>query len=92
MTIINFYDIDKLRNVNEKRVWDLLPDFLTANEGICNCRDCVMDMVAITLNSIPPHYQANAEDLTVAKQKVSDDDILLQLSIAAEKVKRHPHH
>jgi competence protein ComFB len=92
MTIINFYDIDKLRNVNEKRVWELLPDFLNANEGICTCRDCIMDMVAITLNAIPPHYQANAEDLTEAIKKVSDDDILLQLSIAAERVKKHPHH
>lgn len=92
MSKINLYDIDKLRNINEIRVWDLIAEFLEQHPQLCNCRDCVMDMLAITLNTIPPHYQANEDDLVEAIKKVPDDEILMQMSIAAERVSKHPHH
>lgn len=92
MSKINLYDIDKIRNINETRVWNLISYFLEEHPNVCSCRDCVLDILAITLNIIPQHYQANEDDLVEAIKKVSDDDILVQMSIAAEKVNKFPHH
>ncbi|MBZ4643288.1 MAG: competence protein ComFB [Deferribacteres bacterium] len=92
MPIINIYDYDKIHNINEKRVWEILIQLIENDESICTCRDCILDLVAITLNNIPPHYQVNEEDFSEAYRKVSDEAILMQLINAAEIVKKNPHH
>ncbi|MGA1861957.1 late competence development ComFB family protein [Deferribacter thermophilus] len=91
MSKINIYDIDKIKNINEKRVWDLLVTFYEQNEEYCTCRDCILDVAAITLNSIPPHYQVS-DDLTHAIDKISDDEILKVIEEAAKRVSKFPHH
>ena len=91
MAKINIYDIEKIKNINEKRVWELIVVFYENNPQYCTCRDCVLDVAAITLNSIPPHYQVS-EDPTRAMEKVSDEEILEAIKKAADRVKEHPHH
>ena len=92
MSKINLYDYDKIRNINEPRVLELVAEYLEDNPNICTCWDCVLDIIAITLNNIPPHYQANEDDMVEAINKVSDDEILMQIQIAAERVAKFPHH
>lgn len=92
MANMNIYDIDTIQNVNVRRVWDLLVKVLEDDSSICTCRDCVLDIAAITLNKIPPHYQILDENYDEAYRKVSDEEILNQIKLAAEKVKLHPHH
>ncbi|BAI81782.1 conserved hypothetical protein (plasmid) [Deferribacter desulfuricans SSM1] len=91
MPKINIHDIELLQNVNEKRVWNLITVFYEYHSEFCTCRDCVLDVVAITLNSIPPHYQVS-EDPTPAIKKISDEEILKVIKKAALKVAENPHH
>ncbi|MEF3255581.1 MAG: late competence development ComFB family protein [Deferribacterales bacterium] len=89
---INQYDIDQLKNVNEQRVWDLLAEYIEKDNDLCTCSICILDIAAIVLNSIPPHYQTFEESLDKAKAKVSDELIIEKIKLAVEKVKRYPHH
>ena len=63
MSKINFYEIDNIRNINEKRVWDLLSKYLDSHTDICDCRDCILDIAVIVLNNIKPHYQVTDENI-----------------------------
>lgn len=92
MAKINIYDYEKIHNINEKRVWNLLIKLVEEDSTICTCRDCILDIVAITLNNIPPHYQINEENYSEAYKKISEEEIYEQLQIAAKIVKTHPHH
>lgn len=92
MSKINLYDIERLKNVNEQRVWDLLAEYVSQDSNLCTCSICIMDIAAITLNNIPPHYQAFEDTVDEAVNKTSDDDIIEQIMIAVEKVKKFPHH
>ena len=88
-----FHYMGDLRNVNEKRVWNMLSEYIdSANEEEgCLCSICLADIAAITLNSIAPHYQLE-ENISVAKDKVSDAEIFRQMKKAIEKVRARPHH
>jgi competence protein ComFB len=92
MAKINIYDYEKIHNINEKRVWNLLIKLVEEDNTICTCRDCILDIVAITLNNIPPHYQINEENYSEAYKKISEQEIYEQLLIAAKIVKTYPHH
>lgn len=92
MAKVNYYDIEALTNVNEKRVWDMLPFFLERNPHVCACGSCALDIVAITLNSILPCYQVNELGIEKARAKVSEEEIYRQLTAAAKQVGANPHH
>jgi competence protein ComFB len=92
MAKINIYDYEKIHNINEKRVWNLLIKLVEEDDTICTCRDCILDIVAITLNNIPPHYQINEENYSEAYKKITEQEIYEQLLIATRIVKTHPHH
>jgi competence protein ComFB len=92
MAKINIYDYEKIHNINEKRVWNLLAKLIENDDTVCTCRDCILDIVAITLNNIPPHYQINEEDYSEAYKKINEEGIIEQLIIATRIVKTNPHH
>jgi competence protein ComFB len=85
--------MDDLKNVNEQRVWGMLGDYIEDNDtdGMCLCGICLTDTAAITLNSIPAHYQLEPH-LAVAQEKVPDSEIYRQLKRALEMVAKRPHH
>ena len=56
MALIDYHDIDELKNRNEEKVWAALEEFLAANPAVCRCRDCILDTAAITLNRLTPRY------------------------------------
>ncbi|QAR32219.1 competence protein ComFB [Geovibrio thiophilus] len=92
MAKINYYDVDALRNVNEKRVWDMLPFFLERNPNICACGGCALDIVAVTLNNIQPCYQVYEDGVERAREKVSEEEIYRQMTAAAKLVGSNPRH
>ena len=57
MALIDYHDMDELKNRNEEKVWAAMEEFLAANPAVCRCRDCILDTAAITLNRLPPRYQ-----------------------------------
>lgn len=93
MSKINFYEIDNIRNINEKRVWDLLSQYLEVHNEVCDCRDCVLDIAVIVLNNIKPHYQVTDENIkTRPYEKVSDEEIYAEIEKAVKIVNKSPHH
>jgi competence protein ComFB len=92
MLKINQYDIDLLRNVNEQRAWEILPIFLERNSDFCTCRSCILDIMAITLNALPPCYQTDEFNISSARTKVSDEDIYRRMKEAYQIVKERPRH
>ncbi|WP_022851166.1 late competence development ComFB family protein [Limisalsivibrio acetivorans] len=92
MSKINYYDVEAIRNINEKRVWDMLPFFLERNPHLCTCGNCVLDIVAIALNNLKPVYQVYEESVDLARDKVSDEEIYRQLTNGARIVHENPRH
>jgi len=60
MALISKYNLDNLKNEAEKLVFDELERQLDASQAaICRCNECVLDMAALALNSVKPHYQVS---------------------------------
>jgi competence protein ComFB len=90
---INFYELDNIRNINEKRVWLILSDYLETHDEVCDCRDCILDIAVIVLNNIKPHYQVTDENIKNRPfEKVSDKIIYEEIEKAVKIVKNNPHH
>jgi len=92
MLKINQYDIELLKNVNEQRAWEIFPIFLEHNPDVCTCSSCILDTMAITLNSLPTCYQTNEHNVNAARNKVSDEEIYRKMKEASLVVKKRPRH
>jgi len=92
MANINQFDIELISNLNEKRVWAFIPEFFNRNPQYCGCKNCILDIAALALNSVVPCYQVGDEDIEAARRKVSDEDIYRAIVKAAEQVNKVPHH
>ncbi len=88
-----FHYMDDLKNINEKRVWNMLSEYLDNNDtgDMCTCGICLMDIAALTLNHIPAHYQSE-ENITRARERTADVEIYRQLKKAIDIVTKTPHH
>jgi competence protein ComFB len=93
MSLINERYMDELKNRNEEEVWAALEDFLATNPAVCQCRDCILDTAAITLNRLPPRYRVYAfhED-NPAGDAAHDKLVAEAVRDAAAQVAKRPHH
>jgi competence protein ComFB len=93
MSLINERYMDELKNRNEEKVWAALEDFLAANPAVCQCRDCILDTAAITLNCLPPRYRVYAfhED-NPAGDAAHDKLVAETVRDASAQVAKRPHH
>ena len=86
---------NKLINFMEVHVTDLVERTLKSLD-ICSCDQCKLDMVAITLNTIPPKYYVTNEGELYARIKTLahqlDVDIYSEIARAAEIVSNNPRH
>jgi competence protein ComFB len=90
--IIDFHDIDELKNRNEEKVWIAIEMQLKRDTSLCRCRDCVLDVAAIALNRLPPRYQVYAFHSNELESLVPGDDVVEAVAKAFEMVARSPHH
>jgi len=84
-----------LNNYMEMCVAELAPRVLTT-AGVCSCETCMLDVMAIALNNLPPKYVVTKRGELYTKlsilQHQFDVDIVAELSKAAEVVGRNPRH
>ena len=93
MALIDFHDVDELRNRNEEKVWAALEAHFAANPGACRCRDCVLDTAAIALNRLPPRYQVYSfHDQGTGTDPAHESEVREAVAFAAAQVARRPHH
>lgn len=87
----------KLKNYTEVLISNMMQSILANYDDICKCEKCILDMKALALNSLPPHYIVTEEgeifskiELTLNNQEVIN--ITASLTEAIEKVSKNPKH
>lgn len=92
----NIYQLkDEITNENEVEVLKLVDQYQLQGKLPCECRDCLLDVTAIALNTLPSHYTvAIHKDLYITpEQQAAHRQAVEQAVLAAcEKVKARPHH
>jgi len=97
MAFINDYGFEQLRNEAEQLVYsELEAQLAEADESVCRCNDCVMDMAAMALNNVKPLYHYSILGNLYAAQAKSDqayaDSVQQQVANAIAKVSSNPSH
>jgi len=97
MAFENDYDFDILKNEAENLVIKELGKQLESYKGtICRCNTCIVDMAAMSLNSVKPLYRVSWLGTQYAAQAISDATYAASLksavSKAIEKVRKNPAH
>ncbi len=89
-------DIVELKNYMEVSVEHFLPNLLRAFPDICQCEHCLMDIKAIALNSLKPHYVVTGKGEFYSKLSEMnlqyETDILKALIDAINIVSKNPRH
>ena len=97
MAFTDEYDFDLLKNEAEILVIKEMEQQLkSAPEDMCRCNECIVDIAAISLNSIKPLYRFSLLGTLYASQAMSEkayaDSVKLAVSQAIKKVKKNPAH
>jgi len=91
------YEFHMLKNEMEVLVIrELERQLNSGNEGMCRCKDCVLDVAAIALNNIKPLYRISLLGTLYASQAISDknitDSVMNVVHQAIKKVTDNPAH
>ena len=94
MALIDFHDVDELKNRNEERVWAAIEQHLSANPQLCRCRDCILDAAALALNRLPPRYHVYSFHEHPRDEGEGAQEAEAEKAVAAayEQVAQRPHH
>ena len=103
MSFRDSYNIGNLINVSEKLVFDAIDAVIPGHTEMCKCQDCMLDVAAIALNSLPPRYHAGkfvALPKNVAglrhyipeQEREMVEQARAAVEAAIERVKAHPNH
>ncbi len=82
--------LGQIRNRNEMRVVDMLPEVLGKLEGFTADSIDVQDIYALALNNLPSHY---VQETAIVLQEVVDDEVVrLAIVEAVQLVQQNPNH
>jgi competence protein ComFB len=94
--LLTIYDLlDEISNENETDVLQMVYDFQAEEKLPCDCRECLLDITAVALNYLPPHYSVSIHrDMYVTPEAKTARQVEIEAAIlhACEKVKLRPHH
>lgn len=80
----------------EDCVWNSLDDILAKYPEICQCETCKLDIVALALNQLTPHYIVREQGELYSRIKNLDTqyqiDVCMAITKAVELVKNSPRH
>jgi len=94
VALIDYHDVDELKNRNEEKVWMAIEHHLGENTELCRCRDCILDAAAIALNTIQPRYHVYSfhEHATTEEEGELLEEAKKAVATAFKKVTKRPHH
>ncbi|MCX7025684.1 MAG: late competence development ComFB family protein [Spirochaetes bacterium] len=96
MGIKERYDFSILTNESEQLVIAELDEELKNAEerGICVCDECVLDMAALALNMLKPHYRVSLLGTMYAQAVVENhvEEVKRAVTMAVAKVHSNPSH
>jgi len=80
----------------EELVFSKVDEYLKANQDLCQCERCRLDICAIVLNSFPPKYivsdKGEAYSRLAALNSQFKVDLVTAIIQAANEVKKNPRH
>ncbi|GMO21441.1 MAG: late competence development ComFB family protein [Spirochaetaceae bacterium] len=93
---INNYNFENLVDEGLKLVIAELIRQLATKKDICFCEDCVLDMAALALNSLPPRYRCSLLGRIYQADGMNDPAYAASLKhavkVAIERVSQNPSH
>jgi competence protein ComFB len=97
MSFLEEYDFDLLKNEAEIMVVrEIERQLSTGHENMCRCNECIVDIAAISLNSVKPLYRFSLLGALYASQAMTEqsyaDSIKQSVTQAIKKVKKNPAH
>ena len=97
MDLEKLYDLSMLVNDSERLVLEELGRRMDngAEEGICDCQDCVVDMATLALNSLKPRYHASLMGTFYAHAAAEGsyaDEVHKAVDESIRKIKANPSH
>ena len=97
MSFKDEYDFNLLKNEAETLVIRELEQQLNnEKDKICRCNDCIVDIAAITLNTVKPLYRFSLLGTLYASQAMTEqayaDSVKKAVDFAIKKVKKNPSH
>ncbi len=85
-----------LINLMEKEVMHVTDGILKTMDDMCKCEKCKLDIVAISLNNLKPHYVVSEKGEVYSKVNNMNyqfnTDIVAAVTKAIELVKNSPRH
>ena len=97
MSLRDSYNFEDLVNETERIVLEQMEVQLNKEEfkDICKCQDCVLDMTALALNSLKPHYRVSLIG-TVYAQTIDEGEyageVKKVVSSVIKKIAANPSH
>jgi competence protein ComFB len=97
MSFLDEYDFDLLKNEAEILVIrEMEQQLKTGHDNMCRCNECIVDIAAISLNSIKPLYRFSLLGGLYASQAMTEqafaDSVKQAVAQAIKKVKKNPAH
>jgi len=95
MKLSERYNLDSIGNSSQETVYEAIEKLVEEGTALCTCEECVMDLVAWTLNHVTPRYYTSllsplSPDPSLAhKVRVEID---LAIASGLKRLKEHPHH
>jgi hypothetical protein len=95
MELRETYDLDSIRNEAAEVVYQRVQQLLDSQPQLCQCRTCVLDLVAFTLTRVSPRYSTSLlGDLHPDKNREKRTQVEIDLALRAglKRLREHPHH
>ncbi|MCL2722033.1 MAG: late competence development ComFB family protein [Treponema sp.] len=90
------YDFDLLKNEAENLVIREIEKQIDSEHGMCKCNECIVDIAAVSLNSVKPLYRFSLLGTLYASQAMTEqayaDSVKVAVQQAIKKVKKNPAH
>ncbi|MEA1910996.1 MAG: late competence development ComFB family protein [Spirochaetota bacterium] len=97
MAIKDSYNFENLINETERIVLEQMEIQLEleSSKNICKCQDCVLDMTALALNSLKPHYRVSLIGTIYANTVLDDkfaEEVKASVAASIKKIADNPSH
>ncbi len=95
MKLSERYDLESIDNRSQQIVCEAVERLVEEGTALCTCPECVLDLVAWTLNHVRPQYYTSL--LTPlhpdsAREHRMRVEVDLALAAGLKRLKAHPHH
>jgi len=94
MALSDNYDLSDLTNQMEVFVFEELDHQLAAiaDEDICKCNDCILDMACYALNNVSPRYRSSLMGSLYAKVETDEvsKSVRENVTEAIQKISQNP--